>query len=105
MPNLRHSPGIYLEGLGKIANIFNQDSRPLARDLNLGSPQYEARLLTLVRNRCDATLAIRKGERSNHGENSITVTLRVHFLSCYYGGLRRKAVFDSDCCHFRCLVL
>ena len=36
MPNLRHYPGIYLEGMRRTTNYLGQDSRCLGRDLNTG---------------------------------------------------------------------
>jgi hypothetical protein len=68
--NLRYYPNIRLEGLGKITNTFSQDSRPLARDLNPGHPEYEEGVLTLGRDSSDVTGAILNGQRSNYGEKA-----------------------------------
>jgi hypothetical protein len=46
---LRNYPGIYLEGLRKPTKIC-QDSRSPGRDLNPGTPEYEAEMLTLDHN-------------------------------------------------------
>jgi hypothetical protein len=50
-PNLRYYPGICLEGLSKMMRNISQDSRSPERDLNSGSPEYEARVLTTLRRR------------------------------------------------------
>jgi hypothetical protein len=47
-PNLRYYPGICLEGLRKTTKILSQDSRHPGRDLNQGSPEEEAGVLTTV---------------------------------------------------------
>jgi hypothetical protein len=46
-PNLRHCPGICLDGLRKTTKNLGQDSRSPGPDLNLGPPEYEAGVLTL----------------------------------------------------------
>jgi hypothetical protein len=45
-PNLRYCSGICLEGLRKTTKIISQASRSPGRDLNPGSPVYEAGELT-----------------------------------------------------------
>jgi hypothetical protein len=46
-PNLRYYPSICLEGLRKTTKYLRQGSRSPGRDLNLGSPEYEAGVLTI----------------------------------------------------------
>jgi hypothetical protein len=46
LPNLRHYPCIWLEGLRKTTKILSQDIRSSLRDLNQGPPEYEAGVLT-----------------------------------------------------------
>jgi hypothetical protein len=43
--SLRHYPIIHMEGLMKTTKNFSHDSRPPGRDLNMGSPKYEAEML------------------------------------------------------------
>jgi hypothetical protein len=45
-PNLRHYPGICLEGLRK---TISEDSLSPGQGLNLGPPEYEAEVLTTGR--------------------------------------------------------
>jgi hypothetical protein len=43
---LRYFPDTGLEGLRKITENLNQDSRMLGRESNLGPPEYEVGVLT-----------------------------------------------------------
>jgi hypothetical protein len=45
-PNLRHYPGILVEGLREIIKNLSEDSRSQDRELNLRPPEYEAGVFT-----------------------------------------------------------
>jgi hypothetical protein len=56
-PNVRHCPGICLEGVRKTMKNLGQDSRHSDQDLNPGPPEHEAGVLT-IRPRRPVTLSI-----------------------------------------------
>jgi hypothetical protein len=45
--HLRYDPTIFLDGLRKTLKNFNQNSRSLSEDFNLGPPNCEAEMLPI----------------------------------------------------------
>jgi hypothetical protein len=75
--DLRHYPGICVEGLRKTTKILGQDNLSPGRNLNLGRPEYKAGMLTTRPRRSVFVTAV------EHGRNPDTVVLLLDELSSH----------------------